>query len=621
MCGIAGILHWDKAPVAPADLTAMASLLKHRGPDEQNTQTPSAGVGFAHCRLKVIDLSDAARQPMSSESGQIHLLFNGEIYNFKELRRELISSGSKFRSQSDTEVILRAYERWGKQTVRRLDGMFALAIWDGASRKLLLARDRMGKKPLFYWTGHQCIAFGSEIKALLAHAHVPCEVAEELFPYLLTFGAAPADRTFYRQIRQLPPASLLEIDGTQESPQPESYWELPRPERQPPKSPEEAEQELRELLTAAVRKRLVSDVPLGAFLSGGIDSSIVVGLISRLWKEGQVKTFSIGFEGDDRFNETEFARTAAERFKTSHIPFTVGPQPFSLIEKLVWHHDQPFADSSALPTYLLSQLTRSHVTVALSGDGGDELFAGYDRFQAALAAEWLPGWVWKGASGLLGPIVKRPGLHVRSLPYRIGRFLDSADQPLMKRYLSWRAVLSQPEEVLVAAPASAPSAPQNGTGTPLFKLLRFNFTEYLPCDLLVKSDRCSMAHGLEVRSPFLDTALVEWAFRLPDSLKIRGGKGKWILRRAFRELLPESIQTRSKMGFGVPLGVWFRNQWSAPLKDLLLSPETRVRRYINAQWTERIIESHLGGRQDAGHALWLMLTFELWLRQQRKPSS
>lgn len=617
MCGIAGILHWDKTPVVPSELSAMVALLKHRGPDEQNTQTPSAGVGLAHCRLKVIDLSAAARQPMSDESGQIQLLFNGEIYNFKELRQELVSAGRAFRSQSDTEVILRAYEHWGKQAIRRLDGMFALAIWDGTARKLLLARDRAGKKPLFYWTDGRCVVFGSEIKTLLAHSHVPREVAEELFPYLLTFGAAPMDRTFYRGIRSVPPASLLELTGIETQPRTETYWELPQEETQTRKNPLQAEEELRELLTAAVRKRLVSDVPLGAFLSGGMDSTLVVGLMSGILKDGQVKTFSIGFEGDDRFNETTFAQTAADRFKTRHTPFTIGPQPFSLIEKLVSHHDQPFADSSALPTYLLSQLTRSHVTVALSGDGGDELFAGYDRFQAALLAQRLPRWAWRGAATLFGPISRLPGLHVRSFPYRLGRFLEMADRPLMERYLSWRAILSRPEEYLTSAAAARDSFfPEDPQGTPLSRLLRFNFKEYLPCDLLVKTDRCSMAHGLEVRSPFLDTALVEWAFRLPGSFKIRGRESKWILRRAFRDLLPESIQKRPKMGFGVPLGAWFRNQWSAPLQDLLLPREARIRRYVDGKQIEQTVRSHLSGKRDAGHALWLFLTFEIWLRQR-----
>lgn len=619
MCGLAGILHWNNDPVPPAELAAMASLLKHRGPDEQNTLSPSPGIGLAHCRLKVIDLSAAARQPMSGDSGQVHILFNGEIYNFKELRQELISAGAVFRSQSDTEVILGAYERWGKQAIARLDGMFALAIWDGAARKLLLARDRAGKKPLFYRSSGGCVVFGSEIKALLAHAHVPGEMDENLLPYLLTFGAAPPDQTFYRGIRQLPPASWLELTGPEENPRPETYWHLPREEERTAKSPEQAEQELRELLTAAVRKRLDSDVPLGAFLSGGMDSTIVVGLMSRLLKGSKVKTFSIGFEGDDRYDETSFARLAAERFKTEHTPFTIGPQPFSLIEELVRHHDQPFADSSALPTYLLSQLTRSKVTVALSGDGGDELFAGYDRFQAALAAERLPGWAWAAASALLRPITGRPELHVRSLPYKLGRFLGTADRPLMQRYLSWRAVLSRPEEYLSSKTAPPPvDFPEEGT--PLSRLLRFNFSEYLPCDLLVKTDRCSMAHGLEVRSPFLDTALIEWAFRLPDSLKIREGKGKWILRRAFRDLLPEPILNRPKMGFGVPLGAWFRNQWTAPLKELLLPSEAGIRRYLDGRKIDELVQSHLNGSRDNGQALWLFLTFEIWLRQQRQAS-
>ena len=616
MCGIAGIIHWDQLPISSQELAAMASLLKHRGPDEQNAETPSPAVGLAHCRLKVIDLSSAARQPMSDESGRIWLLFNGEIYNYKELKRELISVGRVFRSQSDTEVILRAYETWGKEAVRRLDGMFALAVWDGSTRKLLLARDRTGKKPLYYRSDGRCTVFGSEIKALLAHTEVPHQINEGLLPYWLTFGSTPVDQTLYREILQLPPATWMEFGGPGTEPRPKVYWQLPSDRTYDRWTLEKAQQELRELLTAAVRKRLMSDVPLGAFLSGGIDSTVVVGFMSEQLRGDPVRTFSVGFEGDERFNETEFAQTAANRFKTRHTAFTIGPQPFDLIEKLVRHYDQPFGDSSALPTYLLSQRTRSHVTVALSGDGGDELFAGYDRFRAALLAERAPHWVWKASSRLL-PVSRMKGLHVRSLQYRLARFLEAADRPLMERYLCWRSILSDPGEYLLSSQGIPRKlVPDEPGSTPLDRLLRLNFKEYLPGDLLVKMDRCSMAHGLETRSPFLDTALIEWAFRLPDSFKIRGKEGKWILRHTFRDLLPAPILKRGKMGFGVPLGAWFRRQWSGPLQDYLMSPDARIRRYLNGQRINDLVQSHLSGAQDAGHALWLFLTLEIWLRQQ-----
>ena len=624
MCGIAGIIHWDKAPVDPAELSAMASLLKHRGPDEQNTESPSTGVGLAHCRLKVIDLSALARQPMSDESGRIWLLFNGEIYNFKELKAELVSAGCRFRSQSDTEVILRAYETWGKEAIRRLDGMFSIAIWDESSHTLLLARDRTGKKPLYYYSRGQCTVFGSEIKALLAHAHVPRQVNEELLPYLLAFGSSPVDQTLYREIRQIPPAALLEFDGLEVEPRPETYWSLPWEGTGGAKTSPQAREELRELLTSAVKKRLVSDVPLGAFLSGGIDSTLIVGLMCRLLKEGQVKTFSVGFEGDERFNETSYAQEAARRFRTLHTSFRIGPQPFELIEKLVWYHDQPFADSSALPMYLLSQWTRSHVTVALSGDGGDELFAGYDRFRGALLAERLPRWVWRGASRLFGPAFRLPGLHVRSFPYRAGRFFESAGRPLLERALYWRSILADPREYLPTAGRSSPHPFLEFSGrkelgdsgsSPLDRLLHLNFNEYLPCDLLVKTDRCSMAHGLEVRSPFLDTRLIEWAFRLPGSFKIRGRESKWILRRAFSDLLPVSIQKRGKMGFGVPLGTWFRKQWRQGLQDLLTPATACVYRYLNRPTVQDLMARHFKGVEDAGHRLWLLLTLEVWLRR------
>lgn len=623
MCGLAGLVHWDKSPVTVPEISAMAHLLRHRGPDEQNSVIPCDGVGLSHTRLKVIDLSSAARQPMAGESGDVWLLFNGEIYNFRELRKELSSAGCSFRSQSDTEVVLRAYERWGSQAIRRLDGMFALAIWDGRSQELLLARDRTGKKPLYYWTDGRCTAFGSEIKALLPHGHVPVEIEEELLPYLLMFGSLPVDRTLYRGIRQVPPATLLRFSGQAREPHTELYWQLPMAQEAHRVPLEKTLGELRDLLTTAVRKRLVSDVPLGAFLSGGIDSTIVVGLMSRELGSGQLKTFSIGFEGDPRFNETAFAQVAADRFKTVHTVFTLSPQPFSLIEKLVWHHDQPFGDSSALPTYLLSQWTRSHVTVALNGDGGDELFAGYDRFRAALLVERWPHWFWKSASVLLRPASMLKGGHVRSFPHRLGRLLEAADRPLLERCLLWRSVISRPEGFL-RTPSSLASAlaletaqghsSGNGAVGPLSRLLRQNFREYLPNDLHVKMDRCSMAHGLETRSPFLDTALIEWAFRLPDDLKLKGSCGKWVLRRAFDDLLPPAIRGRGKMGFGVPLGAWFRGSWREPLKDLLCSGRPRIFQYLQDQPIRQLIARHEGGAEDVGQQLWLLLTLEVWLR-------
>ena len=620
MCGLSGILHWDRQPVHAGELEEMARLLRHRGPDHQAVALPSDGVGLSHARLSVIDLSPAAAQPMSNESKTIWVCFNGEIYNFQELRRELEAGGACFRSRSDTEVILRAYERWGKEAFRRLDGMFAIALWDSQSRTLLLVRDRAGKKPLHYWTDGCCAVFASEMKALFAHAHVPRRVREPALGHLLALGYPPPGETCYAGIRQVPPASISIFREGMSDPSVSIYWTLSA-EKSPALNAAEVSEQLRHLLSEAVKRRLIADVPLGVFLSGGIDSTVVVGLMRRLNPSGSIKTFSIGFEGDPLFNEVPYARTAAQAFQTDHTVFTVGPQSFDLLERLVRHYDQPFADSSALPTTILSGLTRTQVTVALTGDGGDELFAGYDRFQAALAAERIPVEL-RRAGRLLFSMLPR-GSASRGTWTRIQRFVQAAEKPLEQRYFLWMCLFQDPARILRDSSAGvipenngawrrAPSMPG---ASALDRLLLLNFHDYLPNDLLVKTDRCSMAHGLECRSPFLDTALTEWAFQLPDVFKVRAGQGKWVLRHAFRDLLPTEIQRRKKMGFGVPLGRWFREQWRTPLRDHLENPAARIWRYVRQEPVQRIVRDHLEGKTDAGHALWLLLTFEVWLRQ------
>ncbi len=620
MCGLAGIVHWDGGPVRTQELESMAALLRHRGPDEFGTALPSRGVGLSHCRLRVIDLSALARQPMTNASQTLWVCFNGEIYNFRELREELEAKGFSFRSHSDTEVILRAYEFWGKEAIARLDGMFALSLWDGKTQELILARDRTGKKPLFYWTNGACLAFASEIKALFAHPHVPRRVCEGNLPHLLAFGYPPTGETCYDQIRQLSPATLLVYSAQKKALECRRYWQLPGQQERPLPPLKQARGELRELLTQAVRRRLMADVPLGAFLSGGIDSTIVVGLMAQLMPSERVKTFSIGFEGEPDFDETAYAQVAARRFGTDHTEFIVKQKNFDILDKLVWHHDQPFGDSSAIPTYLLAQLTRSQVTVALNGDGGDELFAGYPRFWALAAAARIPPFLQKVAKRLVEGL---PGsTHPKAKVQRLKRFLKGAYLPLSERYLHWTSYVPHPEELL--------RVPGEGTdllwvyrrflegprtnGMILNRVLELNFHEYLANDLHVKMDRCSMAHGLEARSPFLDTALIEWAFRLPSPYKYRAGTSKWILKQAFRDLLPDPILRRGKMGFGVPLGSWFRKGLRQPLCDHLCLPKARLYRYLDQAQVRRMVEEHLSGRQDLSNPLWLLLTFEVWLK-------
>lgn len=613
------------------DLSRMALLLRHRGPDRLSHPLPEPGVGLAHARLRVVDLSTAADQPMSNEQGTVWLCFNGEIYNFPELREELRARGVLFRSRSDTEVILRAYEAWGPEAIPRLDGMFAIALWDSRRRELLLARDRTGKKPLHYWTNGRCLTFASEIKALLAHPHVPRRIDESILGYLLTFGYPPAGRACYQEIRQLPPATFLRLSAEEPDALPRIYWSPPTPNQVPdagavPGTDQEAVRQLRELLTEAVRRRLISDVPLGAFLSGGLDSSIVVKLLSTLVPGKQVRTFSIRFEGDARYNETHFAEMAAARFGTDHTVYTVTAQSFDLLERLVWHHDQPFGDSSAIPTYLLSQLARSQVTVALTGDGGDELFAGYDRFSASLLAEQIPLPVRTVAAAIAGRLPS--GASEKSFWPRLRRFLRAAPLPLSERLLSWASLFPDAREILRPEflqpdgdldPALCTVAATGQGLSPLQRILRINFHDYLPNDLHVKLDRCSMAHGLETRSPFLDTRLVEWSFSLPDRYKLRGGVSKWILRRAFSEELPPAILTRKKMGFGVPLGDWLRGPWREPVHDLFAAGQPRVSRYIRPGVLRALLLRHKEGAEDAGQRLWLLLTLEVWLRSLESP--
>ena len=627
MCGIAGLMRWDGRPVDEAAVRRMIEPLAHRGPDACGAQVvrcPPVHAGLGHTRLRVIDLSDAAAQPMASDDGLVWVVFNGEIYNYRELRASLEQRGVRFRSASDTEVLLRLYEAEGERCVHALDGMFAFAVWDGRSRRLLLARDRVGKKPLFYAAAPGRLAFASELKGLLRDPEIRHEVDPDALPALFLYGYVPSPQTCYRGIRSLPPGHLLraEADGRVSV---EEYWDVPlAPARaQRPVAEAEAATRVRELVIAAVQRRLMADVPLGAFLSGGLDSTIVVGIMSRLVRQ-PVRTFSIGFTHDPRFDETAYARLAARRFGTRHTEYVVSPPAMELVERLVWHHDGPFADSSAIPTYLLSRLTREHVTVALNGDGGDELFAGYLRFPAALLSERVPRWLRRSAARLCAGLPEWGG-H-RTAAQRLQKLARSVALPLTERYQRWISVFFDDLPRLLGAandrPGRAPAplarlAPYLArcqAASPLNRLLYLNLKTYLVDDLLVKMDRCSMAHGLETRSPFLDRELLEYAFGLPDDLKLRGGRTKVVLRRAFADLIPPAILRRGKMGFGVPLRAWFSTDLRAHLQDALLAPEARLRGYVDQPYVRALCEAHWSGRADHSHRLWTLLTFEIWLR-------
>ena len=500
--------------------------------------------------------------------------------------------------------------------------MFAFAIWDGRARRLVLARDRMGKKPLFYRSWPGGIAFASEIKALLRHPEIAPELEEAALPAFFLFGYVPAPGTLYRGIHTLPPACWMEVKescAVRVAP----YWQLSLEPARPCPRPAEAAARVRELMTEAVRRRLVADVPLGAFLSGGVDSTVVVGVMSRLVR-APVRTFSIGFAGDPRFDETAYARLAARRFGTVHTEFIAEPSSVDLVERLVWHHDGPFADSSAIPTYLLSRLTRQHVTVALNGDGGDELFAGYLRFYAGVVSERVPRWVRHTARGLFAALPERGG-H-RSRLQQLRKFAGSAALPFAERFSRWISVFYEDLPRLLpgsgtaadGAPAPlallAPHLSRSRGASALTQLLDLNLRTYLADDLLVKMDRCSMAHGLEARSPFLDRELLEYVFSLPDSLKVRWGRTKVVLRQAFADLIPPAIQRRGKMGFGVPLRAWFTTDLREYLRDTLCAPGARLARYVDQAYVRQLCDAYLSGRADHSHRMWTLLTFEVWLR-------
>jgi asparagine synthase (glutamine-hydrolysing) len=618
MCGIFGAVFTSGDE--PVDVEAALRALRHRGPDGDGVwRAPGAVLG--HTRLAILDLTPAGDQPMVSADGCVAVTFNGEIYNHHALRAELRARGHAFRSRADTEVIVEGYRAWGVGVVERLEGMFAFGLFDAAARRLLLARDHAGKKPLFYARGPRgALRFASEAKALVA-AGVAGAPDPAALPVLLTLGYTPAPRTMYRGIEQLSPATTLVLEEGG-APHVRRYWRAPFDAPPFAVGPDEAAREVRGRVEAAVRRRLEADVPLGAFLSGGLDSTVVVGVMARQTSR-RVKTFSIGFAGDPRYDETRYARIAARAFDTDHTEFVVEPAAFDLVERLVALHDGPFGDSSAIPTSIVAMMARRHVTVALTGDGGDELFCGYPRLLAAEAAEYVPVSL-RAAAGAL--VARRPGAAGERAPLaRLARLCAVAARPLSGRLAGWTSYfedlpgLLRPE-LLAALPLGEPMswtraqfAPYRGA-SPLTQALAYNFETYLPYDLLVKADRASMAHGLELRAPLLDRTLVEYAARLPDRLRRRNFATKWLFRHAFGDVLPAAIRRRRrKMGFGLPLGAWFR----AGLRDYIhdhLHAGARLGEYIQIARVERLLAEHMAGRRDHGGQLWLLLTLEVWLR-------
>ncbi len=620
MCGIAGIVGIEPSYQAEAvDVHRMCQTIVHRGPDDEGIYAHGrAGLGMR--RLSIIDLS-TGHQPIHNEDHDLWVVFNGEIYNFPELRPELEARGHRFYTNSDTEVIVHLYEEYGADFVKRLRGMFALAVWDQRRQKLLLARDRFGKKPLYYAMDSERLLFGSEIKALLAAAP---ELAETDLHGLLNFfyfGYIPDPHTAFKRIHKLPPGHLLEFTEGQGCVQ--KYWDLPAHGTYEPESEEECVEELEHRLAEAVRVRMISDVPLGALLSGGVDSSIIVALMARI-SSRPVKTFSIGFSSPD-FNEAEYARLVARQFGTEHHELYVEANIEETIHMLTRSLEEPFGDSSIVPTYHVCRLARQYVTVALAGDGGDELFAGYERYASYLRRRKLrvfPAAIGRWYRKRIHPAVPtewrgRRFMYNLSLPVR-ERYLDGIS--LLPACLREQTVFSR-EFLAWADKQPSPYDPfrrylEHGPASdPLSEVQYLDAKTYLSGDILTKVDRMSMANSLEVRAPFLDHPLAEWAARLSPHWKVRFGELKYILKRLAERLgVPREVLYRPKQGFSMPLLHWFRQDPSPTLLDILLEPRTIQRGYFDKNGVRRRVLEHRKGIRDRSWELWHLLIFELWHR-------
>jgi len=618
MCGIAGIVSKDRgARIDGATIRAMCDAIVHRGPDDEGIYAQGP-VGLGMRRLSIIDLA-GGHQPIFNEDRSIAIVFNGEIYNFPELRPELERRGHRFTTNSDTEVIVHLYEDMGPACVTKLRGMFTFALYDRTRDKLLIGRDRLGKKPMHYALAGDRLLFGSEIKSILAVAPELARIDHQALLQYMYFGYILDPLTAFLPIRKLPPGHLLEFERGELRIQ--QYWDLPQYATYSPSSEEECLVEMERRLAEAVRIRLISDVPLGALLSGGTDSSIVVALMARASSD-PVKTFSIGFKQTD-FNEAPYARLVAERFHTDHHELILEPDIVGTVEKLTRSLEEPFGDSSMLPTYFISCLARQHVTVALSGDGGDEVFAGYDRYRTALhdrALPWVPEWTRS---------LYRNHIHQR-LPYSVpGRSLAySISLPWDKRYAEdvslqpiFRELRLLSEDVLARAEQDDPlnalhhyleRAPAKD---PLSRLLYLDSKTYLPGDILTKVDRMSMLTSLEVRVPILDHVFLEWATSLTPEWKMRGGKQKYMLKKlAQRVGVPREVLDRPKQGFALPLVHWTRHDLKDMIMSVLLEPRTLQRGYFKPEAVRQLLDEHFRQRRNHSGRIWRLLAFELWHR-------
>jgi asparagine synthase (glutamine-hydrolysing) len=628
VCGIAGIFSTQSTGAVSGDvLERMNQAQHHRGPDQDGLYF-GPGVGLAHKRLSIIDVSEGGRQPFKNSDGTVVAVYNGETYNFLELRKELQQLGFGFRTQCDTEVIVAAWEAWGPRSIDRLRGMFAFAIWDSRSQSLFVGRDRLGKKPLYYTVlpdGE--FVFGSELKALLAHPGCPRQLRKDAVEDYFCYGYVPDPKTIFEGVYKLPPAHALLLVRGKPVPDAHAYWDVSF-ERSAERSEDEVAGELIERLRDAVKVRLMSDVPLGAFLSGGVDSSGVVAMMAGLSKT-PVNTCSISF-GDPSFNEARFAREVAERYHTNHFVEQVEADDFALIDTLAEVYDEPYADSSAMPTYRVCELARKRVTVALSGDGGDENLAGYRRHRFNVGMERIrtavPAGIREPLFGALG--AGYPKLDWAPKPMRAKSTFQALARDLVGGYQHSVSVVPdhlrarlfsdsfkralQGYHAMEVFRYHAERAP---TDDPLSLLQYLDLKTYLPGDILVKVDRASMAHSLEVRSPFLDHQLVEWMSGLDPDLKLRGHEGKYILKKALEPYLPLDVLYRPKMGFSVPLAAWFRGPLRERVREAVLSPRLEQTGIFDRTFLRTAVDDHQSGMSDHSAMLWSVLMFEAFERK------
>lgn len=623
MCGICGAVSSSAGNfIDDFQLKQMCRVMHHRGPDDEGYYLDEyAGLGMR--RLSIIDLS-TGQQPITNEDGTLWIVFNGEIYNYRQLRDQLEKKGHRFTTKTDTEVILHAYEEYGDRCVEQLNGMFGFAIWDAANRRLLLARDRLGIKPLYYWLAGDKLVFGSELKAVIQHAAVPREIDPVGLNHFLTLEYIPAPTTIFKGINKLPPGHVLIFQN--EACRIEKYWDVPF--REVPQNEAECVEALTELIRDAVRLRLVSDVPLGGFLSGGIDSSSIVAFMSEAMTE-PVQTFSIGFD-DQTYNELPYARAVAAHFGTNHYEEILKPDITSLAERLVRHLDEPFGDFSIVPTYLVSEMARRHVTVVLSGDGGDEIFGGYETYMAQnfdRFYQWLPARLRQQAlPALMARVPPQPAK--KGLINKAKRFVEGGALPASLQHTRWmmfmndgdKASLYRPDlrsEINGLTPRSVieqyfQQVPQLD---PLAQQQYVDVKTYLVDNILTKVDRMSMAASLEARVPLLDHRVVEFAMSLPAHLKLNRGQTKIILRRAMATRLPAMVLNKPKQGFSIPLKHWLRGPLRPMMTDLLSTGNVRRRGYFQPQCVSQWISEHLAERANHSHRLWALMVFELWQQE------